>query len=34
MAEAHGIALPEEPPHLRFSARLDVRAWAPERGER
>jgi uncharacterized protein YqjF (DUF2071 family) len=34
MAAAHGIVLPDQPPHLRFSARLDVRAWAPERGGR
>jgi uncharacterized protein len=32
MVAAHGLALPEMAPHLRFSARLDVRAWAPERG--
>ena len=28
---SHGIAAPNEPPHLRFSARLDVRAWLPTR---
>jgi uncharacterized protein YqjF (DUF2071 family) len=32
MAAAHGLVLPDMPPHLRFSARLDVRAWPPERG--
>jgi uncharacterized protein YqjF (DUF2071 family) len=32
MAAAHGLVLPDTKPHLRFSARLDVRAWAPERG--
>ena len=29
MAASHGLDLPDEPPHLRFSARLDVRAWWP-----
>jgi hypothetical protein len=29
MAAAHGLTLPNAPPHLRYSARLDVRAWAP-----
>jgi hypothetical protein len=29
MAAAHGLTLPDEPPHLRYSARLDVRAWWP-----
>lgn len=29
MASAHGLALPDEPPHLRFAARLDVVAWWP-----
>lgn len=32
MALAQGIELPSEPPHLRFAARLDVRAWPPTRG--
>jgi uncharacterized protein YqjF (DUF2071 family) len=32
MAAASGLALPESAPHLRFAARLDVRAWAPRRG--
>jgi hypothetical protein len=30
MAEAHGLTLPDEPPHLLFSERLDVRAWWPK----
>jgi uncharacterized protein len=30
MAEAHGLALPDEPPHLMYSASLDVRAWWPK----
>jgi uncharacterized protein len=29
MAASHGLTLPDEPPHLRFAARLDVRAWWP-----
>lgn len=29
MASAHGLTLPDEPPHLRFAARLDVVAWWP-----
>lgn len=29
MAAAHGLILPDEPPHLRYSARLDVVAWWP-----
>jgi uncharacterized protein len=29
MAEAHGLTLPDEPPHLRFAARVDVVAWWP-----
>lgn len=29
MAAAHGLAIPDEPPHLRFAARLDVVAWWP-----
>jgi uncharacterized protein YqjF (DUF2071 family) len=32
MAAAHGLTLPDEPPRLLFSRRLDVRAWAPARG--
>ena len=28
---AHGLVLPEEPPVLRFSARVDVRGWLPVR---
>jgi uncharacterized protein len=32
MAAGHGLVLPGMAPHLRFSARLDVRAWTPERG--
>lgn len=31
MAAAHGLALPDFAPHLRFSARLDVRAERPQR---
>jgi len=31
MAAAVGLALPDSAPHLRFAARLDVRAWAPRR---
>jgi uncharacterized protein YqjF (DUF2071 family) len=31
MAAASGLVLPDAPPHLRFAARLDVRAWAPRR---
>ena len=30
MAEAHGLTLPDEPPHLLYSARLDVRTWWPK----
>jgi uncharacterized protein len=29
MSPAHGLTLPDEPPHLRFAARLDVVAWWP-----
>ena len=29
MAASHGLVLPDEPPHLLFAARLDVRAWWP-----
>ncbi len=29
MAAAHGLALPDVPPHLRFAGRLDVVAWWP-----
>jgi uncharacterized protein len=29
MAAAHGLVLPDEPPHLRYAARLDVVAWWP-----
>jgi uncharacterized protein YqjF (DUF2071 family) len=32
MASAHGLELPDRPPHLRFAARLDVHGWAPVRG--
>jgi uncharacterized protein YqjF (DUF2071 family) len=31
MAAASGLALPDATPHLRFAARLDVRAWPPRR---
>lgn len=31
MAAAHGLVLPDRAPHLRFAARLDVRAWPPSR---
>jgi uncharacterized protein YqjF (DUF2071 family) len=31
MAAAAGLVLPDVAPHLRFAARLDVRAWAPRR---
>jgi uncharacterized protein YqjF (DUF2071 family) len=31
MATAHGLALPDVPPRLRFAARVDVRAWWPRR---
>jgi hypothetical protein len=31
MAAAHRIALPDEPPVLQFSKRLDVVAWLPRR---
>jgi uncharacterized protein len=31
LAAALGISLPDEPPHLLFSERLDVRAWWPRR---
>jgi uncharacterized protein YqjF (DUF2071 family) len=31
IAAAAGLVLPDAPPHLRFAARLDVRAWAPQR---
>lgn len=31
MAAAHGLALPDEAPHLRFARRVDVRAWWPRR---
>lgn len=30
MAEAHGLTLPDQAPHLRFAARLDVRGWWPK----
>jgi uncharacterized protein YqjF (DUF2071 family) len=29
MAAAHGLQLPNEPPHLRFARRVDVVAWWP-----
>jgi uncharacterized protein YqjF (DUF2071 family) len=29
LAGAHGLTLPDEPPHLRYSRRVDVRAWWP-----
>lgn len=29
MVSAHGLVLPDEPPHLRYAARLDVRGWWP-----
>lgn len=29
MAESHGLTLPDEPPHLRFAASVDVRGWWP-----
>ncbi len=29
MASANGLVLPDEPPHLRYAARLDVRGWWP-----
>ena len=29
MSAAAGLSLPDEPPHLRFAARLDVRGWWP-----
>jgi uncharacterized protein len=29
MAAAHGLRLPDEPPHLRYARRVDVRAWWP-----
>ena len=29
LAAAHGITLPDEPPHVRYSRRVDVRAWWP-----
>lgn len=31
MAAATGLRLPDEPPHMLFSERLDVRAWWPRR---
>jgi len=31
MAAAHGLRLPDEPPHLCFADRLDVLAWWPRR---
>lgn len=31
MAAAHGIALPDTPPHLLMVDRLDVHAWLPAR---
>src|SRR5919112_3364820 len=31
LTTAAGIVRPDTPPHLRFAARLDVRAWPPER---
>jgi uncharacterized protein len=30
MSAAAGLTLPDEPPHLRFSGRLDVRGWWPK----
>ena len=29
LAAAHGLTLPDDRPHLRFSRRVDVRAWWP-----
>ena len=29
LAAAHGLTLPDGPPHLRYSRRVDVRAWWP-----
>lgn len=29
MAAAHGLTLPDDPPHLRFARRVDVVAWWP-----
>jgi uncharacterized protein YqjF (DUF2071 family) len=29
LAAAHGLVLPDGPPHLRYSRRVDVRAWWP-----
>jgi len=29
LVAAHGLSLPDEPPHLRFARRVDVRAWWP-----
>ena len=34
LAATHGLTLPSEPPHLRFSRRVDVRAWWPRDAER
>ena len=31
MAAAHGLVLPDGAPHLLYAARLDVRAWPPDR---
>jgi uncharacterized protein YqjF (DUF2071 family) len=31
MAAAHGLALPDTPPHLLMADRLDVRGWLPVR---
>jgi uncharacterized protein YqjF (DUF2071 family) len=31
MPAAHGLVLPDVAPHLRFAARLEVRAWPPTR---
>jgi hypothetical protein len=31
MAAAHGLVLPDGPPHLLMADRLDVRGWLPVR---
>ena len=31
LAASHGIALPDDPPRLRFARRLDVHGWLPVR---
>ena len=31
LAAVHGLQLPDEPPRLRFAARLDVHGWLPVR---